>query len=67
MWSSQVVKEENFHHFKKDNVVCLECLTSWLLHFSRLYDGRVLCELMNELEEGAVPQEVGQMLANFMN
>ena len=24
----------------------------------RLYDGRVLCELMNEIEEGAVPQEV---------
>lgn len=26
---------------------------------ARLYDGRVLCELMNEIEEGAIPQEVG--------
>ena len=25
-----------------------------------LYDGRVLCELMNEIEEGAIPQEVSQ-------
>jgi hypothetical protein len=27
----------------------------------RLYDGRVLCELMNEIEEGAIPQEVSQI------
>ena len=25
-----------------------------------LHDGRVLCELMNEIEEGAIPQEVSQ-------
>ena len=27
-------------------------------HF-RLYDGRVLCEFMNEVHEGAIPEEVG--------
>lgn len=36
--------------------------TLLLNHFFRfsLYDGRVLCELMNEIEEDAIPQEVSQ-------
>ena len=38
----------------------VQCNVSHPIRSCRLYDGKILCELMNEIEEGAIPQEVSE-------
>ena len=43
------------------------CMQQQFLPPCRLYDGRILCELMNEVHVGAVSEEVGSaMVTRFI-